>query len=357
MTSVKIGDREIGQGFPCYFVADIAANHDGDLKRAYKLIELAKDAGADAAKFQNFKAEKIVSDAGFSRLGDGLSHQANWGRSVFEIYKNASLPASWTELLKNKCDEVGIEYFTSPYDLESVDLVDKYVNAYKIGSGDVTWHRVVEKICSMGKPVIMATGACAMEDVCEAVDLVTRCGNPLVLMQCNTNYTGNIENLKYINLRVLEAYRKRFPATILGLSDHTPGDLTVLGAVALGAKVVEKHFTDDQRRDGPDHPFSMSPVDWREMVDHVRQLESALGDGVKRIEENESETAVLQRRGLRYRRSLKRGEVLTERDVIAVRPRLSDSLDPQQLRLIEGRRLRVDVERDSQIMLSDLRND
>src|ERR1700733_1488645 len=133
----KINQHWIGQQDPLYFIADIAANHDGDLSRALKLIDLAKQAGAHAAKFQNFQAAKIVSQKGFESLGDQVSHQASWKKPVFEVYKDASLDFSWTPKLKKHCDEVGIEYMTSPYDFESVDHVDPYLNAYKIGSGDI----------------------------------------------------------------------------------------------------------------------------------------------------------------------------------------------------------------------------
>ena len=163
--SLKIGERVISKSEKPYFIADIAANHDGDLARAYKLIELAKEAGADAAKFQNFKANLIVSKYGFEALGHQLSHQASWKKSVFEVYQDASLRDDWSEQLYNKCREVGIEYMTSPYDMSSVDLADRYVAAFKIGSGDITWTEILEYITGKGKPVLLATGASSLADV------------------------------------------------------------------------------------------------------------------------------------------------------------------------------------------------
>ena len=211
MKKIRVGKRLIGAGEPLYFVADIGANHDGDLNRAFKLIDLAKEAGADAAKFQNFKATKIVSRKGFNSLGTKLSHQSNWKKSVYEVYEDASLPYDWTARLKEKCDEVGIEYFTSPYDFETVDYVDPYVNAYKIGSGDVTWHEMIEYIVSKGKPVFIATGASTLEEVKMAMEILRRKTRDIVLMQCNTNYTASAENLKYINLNVLKTYNELYP--------------------------------------------------------------------------------------------------------------------------------------------------
>jgi len=283
MKKIRVGKRLIGEGEPLYFIADIAANHDGDLKRAFKLIELAKEAGADAAKFQNFQAPKIVSRKGFESLGKQLSHQASWKKSIYEVYEDASIPFDWAQKLKQKCEETGIEYCSSPYDFESVDLIDPHVNLYKIGSGDITWLEIVEYIARKGKPVMLATGASTMEDVERAVKLLKSITGDIVLMQCNTNYTSSPKNFHYINLNVLKVYRKHFPDILLGLSDHTRGCSTVLGALALGAVVFEKHFTDDNNREGPDHKFAMNPAIFREMVDRANELHCALGDGEKRI--------------------------------------------------------------------------
>lgn len=238
------------------------------MQRAFHLIELAKEAGADIAKFQNFKAEKIVSKNAFDNM-PRQTHQAGWSKSVFEVYQDASLADEWTEKLKEKCNEIGIEYMTSPYDFESVDLADQYSNAFKIGSGDVTWTEMLEYIASKSKPVLLATGASELEDVKRAMQILQRHTEDIVLMQCNTNYTVDRENFKSINLNVLKLYNELYPDTVLGLSDHTPGCTTVLGALALGARVFEKHFTDDNNRIGPDHKFAMNPIGWRDMVEKV----------------------------------------------------------------------------------------
>lgn len=350
---MKIGNREISKRGKPYFIADIAANHDGDLDRAYKLIELAKEAGADVAKFQNFNAKTIVSRKGFETLGKQLSHQANWKKSVYEVYEDASINPNWTELLKKKCDEVGIEYMTSPYDYGSVDLVDPYVNAYKIGSGDITWIEILKYIASKNKPILLATGASSMEDVERAMKALK--GNKeLVLMQCNTNYTASPENFKYINLNVLKEYEEKYPDVVLGLSDHTKGYATVLGAIALGAVVIEKHFTDDNDREGPDHKFAMNPKTWREMVDASLELYYSLGDGNKRIEKNEEETAMVQRRGLYINKSLKAGHILSEKDLIALRPIKIDGIQPYEMDLLIGKKIKNDMESDSYLTWKDV---
>ena len=324
-----------------YFIADIAANHDGDLNRAKHLCLLAKQSGADAAKFQHFKAQTIVSDKGFKDLGSQQSHQSNWEKSVYEVYNDASVPLDWTPELKKYCDEIGIDFFTTPYDLGYVDYLDDFVSCYKIGSGDITWHKMLRKVASKGKPVIIATGASYIQEVIEAIKVLSKYDIEICLMQCNTNYTVDIENFKHINLNVLKTYKTMFPNIKLGLSDHTPGDITVLGAVSLGASTIEKHFTDDNDRNGPDHPFSMNPKTWKEMIDRTRILELSLGGCIKCVEDNESKTVVLQRRSIRVNRDLTKGHIITDKDLIEVRPCPKDAIPPSKN--IVGKELKMDL--------------
>ena len=252
---LEVQGKKIGTNHPTYFIADIAANHDKDIERAKDLIYLAAEAGADADKFQNFKAETIVSDHGFKSLSSQQSHQAKWKGSVFDVYKSASVNLDWTETLKETCEKAGIPFFTTPYALDLVDYIDSYVPAYKIGSGDITWLEMIQHIASKQKPYFLATGAATADEVHRAVCAALAINSQLAIMQCNTNYTGSLENFKYIQLNVLKTYRAMYPDMVLGLSDHTPGHATVLGAVALGARMIEKHFTDDINREGPDHAF------------------------------------------------------------------------------------------------------
>lgn len=354
MPFVKIGQRVVGPGHPLYFVADIAANHDGDIDRALRLIELAKEAGADAAKFQNFRASHIVSRHGFETLGGQMSHQKGWKRSVYETYQDASIPRAWTPRLKEKCVALGIDYFTSPYDVESVDAVDPYVEMYKIGSGDITWPAIIEHIARKGKPVMLATGASSMDDVDRAMGVLTPLCRDIVLMQCNTNYTASPENYSSINLMVLPAFARRFPGVVLGLSDHTPGCATVVAAVALGAVVFEKHFTDDNSREGPDHRFAMNPSAWRDMVDRATEAYRALGDGVKRVEPNERDTIVVQRRALRLVRDLPAGAVLKDDDLFPLRPCPAAGIPPYDIVRVRGRRLKVAKRADEYLAWEDL---
>ena len=340
---MKIGNRELGPQSPTYFIADVAANHDGVLDKALELMTLAKDAGADAAKFQHFRADHIVSDKGFRELGTQQSHQSTWSKSVYEVYRDASLPWEWTKPLADHAQSIGIDFFTSPYDLEAIDFVDEFVPAYKVGSGDITWLEAIDHMASKGKPILLATGASTLEEVQRAVATVARHGVPYSVMQCNTNYTGVVENLRHIHLNVLNTYREEFPEAILGLSDHTHGDVTVLGAVAMGARVVEKHFTDDVTHEGPDHHFSMTPTTWSDMVERTRELEAALGSGDKVIADNEQETVVIQRRGLRFARDMAAGEVIQGSDLVALRPATPGIITPDAVDSVVGKTLRDDV--------------
>lgn len=351
---IKISQKLIGNNHPTYFIADIAANHDGSLERAKYLIRLAKKAGADAAKFQNFRASKIVSDFGFKHLGGQQSHQAKWKKSVFEVYQDASIPFDWSNELKETCDEVGIDYFSSPYDFDAIDYLDQYMPAYKVGSGEIDWIEALERMASKGKPVILATGASHIGEVQRAVHAILRINPQLVLMQCNTNYTGSLENLKYVNLNVLKTYEIMFPDIILGLSDHTPGHATVLGAVALGARVIEKHFTDDTKREGPDHPFSMDPDAWADMVMRTRELEAALGSSDKFIVENEKDTAIIQRRCIRAAKDLRAGEIISRDMLDVLRPATIGAIKPFEIENVIGKTVYQDIPAGKEIRWTDL---
>ena len=340
---IKIGNRTIGTNHPTYFIADIAANHDGDLDRAKMLIRLAKEAGADAAKFQQFQAPKIVSDYGFNHMNAQVSHQAKWKKSVTQVYAEASVSWNWTPILKEECDKVGIDFFTSPYDYDSIEHVNPYIPAFKVGSGEIDWIEALEHMASKGKPVIIATGAANIGEVQKAVHAILKINKQLCVMQCNTNYTASPENYDFINLNVLKTYAAMFPDVVLGLSDHTHGNATVLGAVTLGARMIERHFTDSNDREGPDHKFALDPRAWADMVENTRRLERALGSADKFVAENEAQTVILQRRCLRAARDLRAGEVLTREMLEPLRPAPSDAIMPYEIERVLGKRLAVDM--------------
>jgi len=350
----KVGPYKVGLQHPTLFIADLAANHDGDLGKARALIWAAKYAGADAVKFQHFQASKIVSDLGFQKLGSSLAHQAKWKKSVYQVYEQFSIDRNWDDILTEEAAAAGIEWMTTPYDAEAVEAAAAKGNAIKVGSGDITWTDSLDHIASKDRPVFLATGASSEEDVVRAVECIVRRTPDICLMQCNTNYTGDLENFRFVNLNVLKRYAELFPGMILGLSDHTPGHATVLGAIALGARAVEKHFTFSTSDEGPDHAFSMTPATWREMVDRARELQAALGDGVKRVEPNEAQSAVVQRRCLRFVKDLGPGEVLSREHLEPLRPAPAGSLAPHRIVEVIGKTLRIARKRGEELLVDDL---
>ena len=346
-SEIEIEKNKIGRNNPVYFIAEIGSNFDGDLNRA-------KEAGADAAKFQHYTADSLVSDNGFKSLSDEQSHQSLWTKSVYETYESASLNSVWTGVLQETCKEAELSFLTSPYSFELVDFVDKYVPAYKVGSGDITWIKIIERMASKGKPIILATGASSYIDVCRAVDAILNITSDIVLLQCNTNYTADPNNYRHLQLNVISEFKKKYPGIITGLSDHMPGNVPVLGAVALGAKVIEKHFTDSNERLGPDHAFAMTPNTWREMVDRTRELEESMGDGQKKIEDNEIETAKVQRRSIFSKNKIKKGALISNKDLVILRPCPTDSIQPFEINKVVGRKANKDIQPMSSIRWSNL---
>ena len=351
---IQIGKRTIGLNHPTYFIADVAANHDGDLERARLLIRLAKEAGADAAKFQNFQAPKIVSDYGFRHLGGQVSHQAAWKKSVFQVYKEASIPFEWTETLKEECDKVGIDFFSAPYDFEAIDMLDPYVQLYKAGSGEIDWLEALERMAAKGKPFFIATGAATIGDVQRAMHAVLKINRQVVLMQCNTNYTASPDNYDHLHLNVLKTFAAMFPDVILGLSDHTHSVAPVLGAITMGARMIERHFTDSNDREGPDHKFAMNPENWAKMVEETRLLERSLGSSDKFIADNEQETKVVQRRCLRAARDIKAGETFTRDMIDVLRPATIGAIKPHELENVIGTKALADMPKGKDLRWTDL---
>lgn len=288
MTEVQLSRlHRVGPGYPVYFIADIGANHNGVLNRASDLIRLAAIAGANAVKFQHFKAETLASREGFASIGRP---------ELYEVYEKAETPLDWIPTLSGVCKQAGVDFLSTPYDEAAADALEPYVHAYKVGSGDLVELGFLGYLARKGKPLIVSTGAATAHEVQCVAGILADEGVPHVLMQCNLNYDGSPDAYRHLNLKVLQTYAEALPKAVLGFSSHAPGSLDVLGAVALGAKVIEKHFTDNPERPGPDHHFALESADFQVMVDEVRQLELALGDGVKRVEENERDWRVIARR-------------------------------------------------------------
>jgi sialic acid synthase SpsE len=336
---IKFGSTNVGIGNKTYFIAEIGANFDGSLDKAKKLCDAAKSAGADCAKFQSFISEKIVSARGFSKMKLNGVH-GTWGRPVNEVFKDAEFPRDWHYLIKEHCDNIGIHFSTSPYDFEAVEMcVNLDLPFIKIGSGEITWLEMIHKIASTQKPIILATGDATLAEIDDAINVIISTGNKnLVLLQCITNYPSMIESA---NINVLKTYQSAFNV-LTGYSDHSFGDVVILGATALGGCVVEKHFTLNKKDIGPDHPHSMDMNEFKLMIERVRQLEMALGSTRKFVVEEEQETVIVQRRGLYANRNIKKGDLISLNDIVTLRPALG--ILPKYKSIVVGKIAQKDIE-------------
>lgn len=346
---IKIGSRMVGEGHPAYIIAEIGANFDNDIDKAKRLIDAAKECGADCAKFQSFLAEKIVSEKGFASMQLKGIH-GSWGRPVHEIFREAEFPREWHKEISDYCKKVGLDFSTSPYDIEAVDLcMELDVPFIKMGSGDITWLEMLEYIARKNKPMILATGDATMSEIDEAIRTIEATGNnQLILLQCITNYPSKIESA---NINVLKTYQTAFNI-LTGYSDHSPGPVVTLGSIALGGVVIEKHFTLNNQDAGPDHPHSMDVNEFKRMVNYVRELEAAMGSTSKVVVEEEAETVIVQRRGLYTTRAISKGTVIAKEDIIELRPALG--IAPKYKVNVIGRTASRDLEADSPIQWTDL---
>lgn len=337
---IEINNRKIGENYPTYFIAEIGANFDGSIDKAKRLIDAAKASGADCAKFQTFSTPKIVSEGGFSRMQLKGVH-GSWGRTVSEVFKDAEFPIAWHKEIADYCKQVGIDFSTSPYFKEAVDLcIDLDVPFIKIGSGEITWLEMLDYIARKGKPIMLATGDATMAEIDEAVRTIEATGNKdLVLMQCITNYPSKIDSA---NVNVLKTYQSAFDV-LTGYSDHAPGHVVALASVVIGGRVIEKHFTLDKHDKGPDHPHSMEPDEFKFMVDSVREVERAMGSTCKEVVAEESETVYVQRRCLYAKKNLQKGQIITEEDIDVLRPALG--IPPKYKSIIIGKECKTDIEK------------
>jgi len=312
---VRIGKKLVGHAHECYIIAEIGSNFDGKLSKAKKLIKMAKDCGADAAKFQSFITEELLSKKGFEKK---LAFQSNWKKSVWKTYKEAELPRKWHKELNEYAKKIGMHFFSSPWDFEAVDLLEKLdVPAIKVGSGDITYLKILKHIGAKQKPIFLATGSSTLKEISDSIKTIKSTGNnKIILMHSVVQYPSPIEQA---NLRVLETLRQKFHLNV-GYSDHSPGLLIALASVTLGACVIEKHFTLDSKAKGPDHPHSLNPIQFKKMVQNIKLLEKAMGDGRKKVELSEKDTRIVQRRGIWAITNIAKGEKFTEKNIKALRP-------------------------------------
>lgn len=312
MENISIGNTTIGDEHSAFVIAEAGNNHNNDISLAKDLIDVAAEAGADAVKFQLAKAANTyVKNSGSVKYLEDK-------RDIYNIVEDIELPQSWIAELCAYCEDKNIMFLTTPYDTNAVDLLEEYVPAYKIASYTLSHHPFLEYVANKNKPIIMSTGAHSIDEIEDAVSVLRRAGvSDLVLLQCVASYPTPIDQ---INVRVINQLRDRFD-THTGLSDHTTDPNTApCAAVALGGRVIEKHFTLDRSMEGPDHSFALEPDELRQMVTAIRSTESALGNTNKRILDVEHELQQMAKRGIQATQDISAGEKITDDNIAVLRP-------------------------------------
>ena len=337
MTAFEIGDRSVGPDAPTFVIAEAGSNHNGDLGIAKELIDVAVDAGADAVKFQTFRAEDLyVEDSGDVEYLDD-------DRSIYDIIESMEMPFEWIPELHEYCRERDIYFMSTPFDERSAEELAEYVPAWKVASYTSSHHPFLRHLAGTDKPVIMSTGAHEMTEVGESVEVLQEAGcEDLSLLQCVAAYPTPIED---INVRVVETLREEFGVPA-GLSDHTLDPVTApAAAVALGASVVEKHFTLDKTMEGPDHEFALEPDELDEMVSAIRDTEAALGSGEKRVLDVEEELQNIARRRIHATEPISAGERLNRKNTGILRSgQQENGLPPKHYGDVIGQTATTDIE-------------
>ena len=305
-------------------IAEAGVNHNGRLDLALKMVDEAKRAGADIVKFQTAIPEKVIS-----RYADKAEYQKETTgneESQLEMCRRIHLKLSDYDIIKEYCEEVGIEFLSTPFDLESIDYLEKLgMKLWKIPSGEITNLPYLIKIAKTGKPVIMSTVMAELKEVEEAVNVLKEGGaGEITLLHCTTEYPAPFDS---VNLKAMNTLRKKL-GTKVGYSDHTTGIEVVVAAVSLGATVIEKHFTLNRNLEGPDHKASLEPEELEVMVNKIRIIEKALGDGIKRAAEAEKKNIAIARKSIVAAKDIKKGEILSEDNITTKRP--GNGISPMQ---------------------------
>jgi N,N'-diacetyllegionaminate synthase len=334
---VLVGARTVGPGLPCLVIAEAGVNHNGSLEMAVRLVDAAAAAGADIVKFQTFKSEEVVTP--LAPKADYQVQNTGATESQLDMIRKLELPDHAFHTIQQHCRERGITFLSTPFDHRSADLLEEMgVDAFKIPSGEITNHPLLTHIARKGKPLIVSTGMSDLEEVAVALGVIRAAGNTeLILLHCVSNYPAAPAS---VNLSAMRTLEQHFDVPV-GYSDHTEGISIPIGAAALGACVVEKHFTLDRKLPGPDHRASLEPTELAAMVQGIRDVQSALGDGVKRPVAEELSTAAVARRSLVAACDLRAGTLLTESMVAIRRP--GTGLPPSDLSRVLGRQLKQDL--------------
>jgi N-acetylneuraminate synthase len=342
MKRVAIGDRMVGEGDPCFIIAEAGSNHNRDFSQALKLIDVAQEAGADAVKFQTYSAETLYSKKTPKMKYLKEKELSGENESVWELLKRIEMPREWHKDLADYCKEKEIIFLSTPFDLNAVDELDEVgVPAFKIASFEITHFPLLKYAACKGKPIILSTGMADLADIEKALEVIYAEGNhEVILLQCAINYPPSYKD---INLRAMDTMRRAFQLPV-GFSDHTMGVTVDVAAVALGACVIEKHYTLDRTLSGPDHPFALEPDELKQMVKSIRDTEDALGSPIKRHTKAEEEMYRLGRRSLVAACKIPKGTILAEEMIAVKRP--GYGISTEMMEVVVGRVARVDIEED-----------
>lgn len=334
---IRIGRHVISENSPTFIVAEMSANHNMDFDRAVAILQAAKDAGADAVKIQTYTADTITlnCDSPCFQITQGTLWD---GTTLYKLYQSAFTPWEWQPKLKAAAEEMGLEFFSSPFDFSSVDFLEEMgVPAYKVASFEITDIPLIKKIAQTGKPIIIATGIARLSDIELALKTCKDAGNEkVILLKCTSSYPAPYED---INLRTMPSMGETFDC-LVGLSDHSMGSAVAGAAVALGARMVEKHLTLSRADGGADAAFSMEPAEFKEMVDNIRKIEPALGKVTydltpKQAREREHS------RSLFVAKDMRAGEIFTPENLRSVRP--ADGLHTMYYEELLGKRIKRDA--------------
>ncbi len=331
----------------CFIIAEAGVNHNGSVEIAKKLIDAAKEVGADAVKFQTFKAEKLVT-----KDADKAEYQIkNSGEdSQYNMIKSLELSEDEFRKIAEYSENKGLIFLSSPFDIESVDLLDEIgIPAFKIASGEITNFPLLKYIAKKGKPVILSTGMSTIGEVDEAINLMEKYNDDITLMHCLTSYPAKKEEA---NLNVIKTLECTFKKPV-GFSDHTIGIEMSVAAVAMGSGVIEKHFTIDKNLPGPDHKASLEPHEFAEMVKCIKNVEKGLGNGIKKPTKEEIEIKKLVRKSIVAKEDILKGTILEEEMLDVKRP--GTGIEPKYLNEVIGKVLMEDIEKDTLIKWNQLK--
>lgn len=347
MKKIIIKNKKIGEKSPSFIIAEAGVNHNGNIKLAKKLIDKAKEAGVDAIKFQTFKTEDIVT-----KQASQAKYQAkNIGKkeSQYEMLKRLELSEKDFIELKKYCDGKKIIFLSTPHTEQAIDFLDALVPAYKVGSGDLTNLPFLEKMARKNKPIILSTGMAILAEIKEAVKVIkNQNNNKIIILHCTTNYPCPLEE---VNLRAMETIKKEFNL-LTGYSDHTKGINVSLVAVGLGACLIEKHFTLDKNLPGPDHKASLEPAELKKLVEEIRNIEKAMGNGIKKPNKSEEEIKKVARKSVVAKVNIKKGEKITKEMLIIKRP--GTGIEPKHLNKLINRKVKKNIKQDSLIKFQDI---